>query len=330
MAHELTIRTNGKAEMAYVGETPWHGLGQSLGRGRTIEEWQQAAGMDWKIARSRVRYGDAANTRIIEDKHVLFRSDTKDALGIVSDKFQIVQPRAVLEFFRDLTAGNGFELETAGTLYGGRRFWAMASIGKAAQIAGVDRVGGYLLLSTGADGTLATSARFTTVRVVCNNTLTMALRKDGRNNTGVASVNHRSGFDADAVKNQLGITRSNMHGIFGEFEEVAQTLAAKRVDQALAVDLTLSLLGADGKPVETVKKIAEGTGFKKIISLFSGAGRGAQLTSANGTAWGWLNAVTEFVDHVGTARTDSARLDSAWFGKGDALKTKAAELALAA
>jgi phage/plasmid-like protein (TIGR03299 family) len=216
MAHELTIRTNGKAEMAYVGETPWHGLGQSLGRGRTIEEWQQAAGMDWKIARSRVRYGDAANTRIIEDKHVLFRSDTKDALGIVSDKFQIVQPRAVLEFFRDLTAGNGFELETAGTLYGGRRFWAMASIGKAAQIAGVDRVGGYLLLSTGADGTLATSARFTTVRVVCNNTLTMALRKDGRNNTGVASVNHRSGFDADAVKNQLGITRSNMHGIFGE------------------------------------------------------------------------------------------------------------------
>jgi phage/plasmid-like protein (TIGR03299 family) len=143
------------AEMAYVGEKAWHGLGQQVAEGATIEQMQTAAGMDWKICRSRVRYGADDAPRIIEDKHVLFRNDTKAALGIVSDNYKIVQPAQVLEFFRDLTESNGFKLNTAGTLFDGRRFWALASVGEEAVIMGQDRVGGYLLLSTSCDGSLA-------------------------------------------------------------------------------------------------------------------------------------------------------------------------------
>lgn len=179
MPHALTERSNGLVEMAYKGETPWHGLGQQLEAGKTIEEWTVAAGMDWRIKRSKVRYFadvNGAQQLEIPDQHVLFRNDTKAPLGIVSERFKVVQPFEVMEFFRDLTNDAGFTMETAGTMFGGRRFWALAHIGESAIIRNhADAVGGYLLLCTGADGTLATQARFTTVRVVCNNTLGMAM-----------------------------------------------------------------------------------------------------------------------------------------------------------
>jgi phage/plasmid-like protein (TIGR03299 family) len=88
----------------------------------------------------------------------------------------VVQPREVLEFYRDLTEVAGYELETAGVLKAGRKFWALARTGKSAALKGNDVVNGYLLLATSCDGTLATVAMPTTVRVVCNNTLTIALR----------------------------------------------------------------------------------------------------------------------------------------------------------
>ena len=119
----------------------------------------------------------------------------------MSDNFKIVQPAAVLEFFRDLTAAAGFTLETAGTLFGGKRFWALAAIGETASIAdAADKMKGYLLLSTSCDGTMATEARYTTVRVVCNNTLSAA-----RTSGAKVRVTHRSTFNADSVKKELGV-----------------------------------------------------------------------------------------------------------------------------
>src|ERR1051326_1794220 len=116
MAHELTVRGNGTIEMAYVGETPWHGLGNELQPGASIEDWIAAAGMDWTAQRARVRYatgpGQTADDYLpFDDRVVLFRSDTKSPLGVVSDSFQRVQPREVLEFFRDLVGPAGGTLE---------------------------------------------------------------------------------------------------------------------------------------------------------------------------------------------------------------------------
>ena len=109
-------------------------------------------------------------------------------------RYQVVQPKAVLEFYRDLTEISGFELETAGVLKEGKKFWALAKTGKEAALKGNDLVKGYLLLATSCDGTLATTATPTTIRVVCNNTLTIALNGA----TSAIKVPHSTSFDAQA------------------------------------------------------------------------------------------------------------------------------------
>jgi hypothetical protein len=148
--------------------------------GMGVDAWREAAGMDWRIHRSKVRYATCANAgphEFIEvpESHVLFRSDTKAHLGVVSDKYKVVQPAEVLEFFRDIAASGGLALSAAGTIYGGKRFWATAKIGEASPASLRDKIGGYLLISTSADGSMATEVRRTTIRTVCRNTLAMAL-----------------------------------------------------------------------------------------------------------------------------------------------------------
>jgi phage/plasmid-like protein (TIGR03299 family) len=323
MAHQLTERANGKVEMAYVGDTPWHGLGQKLEENMTIAQWTEAAGMDWDIKRSRVRYGDDANTRIIEDQHVLFRSDTKDALGIVSSKFKIVQPREVMEFFADLTGVAGFTLETAGTLFGGKRFWALARTGQTAVIkSGADLVGQYLLLATAADGSLATTGRFTTVRVVCNNTISQALTGKAKHEV---KISHRSVFDSAAMKDQLGIERDG----FTQWVHTMRQLASENVRNDEAEQTVFKLLTKEDWNKATLEQITDARatrGYKTIMALFEGAGKGATMSGVKGTRWGLLNAVTEYADYHVRATSQDNRLASAWFGAGDDLKTKALEL----
>ena len=214
MAHELTITAAGAAEMAYVGARPWHGLGQQLQPGASIETWKTAAGMAWQIRRAAVRFFADEDTRRdcfelceVPGETVLFRSDTRAPLGVVSPDYEIVQPGTVLEFFRDLVSDHGMQLESAGTLFGGRRFWALAKLAEQPVHAG-DMVGGYLLLSTSADGTMATEARQTTVRVVCNNTLRLARAEDGGAVSPV-KLSHRTAFCDKRVKAQLGLARDN-------------------------------------------------------------------------------------------------------------------------
>src|SRR3989339_1590711 len=177
MAHELAT-TN---DMAYVGETPWHGLGNQLPKNQPIEVWQKAAGMDFEIKQTEVLFnaangdGNLLNLRSNPDATVLYRSDTMDALSVVSKRYKVVQPKDVLGFYRDLVSVGGFELETAGILKGGKKLWALARTGQETYLKGNDQVKAYLLLATACDGTLATTAQFTSVRVVCNNTLQMAV-----------------------------------------------------------------------------------------------------------------------------------------------------------
>jgi phage/plasmid-like protein (TIGR03299 family) len=323
MAHQLTERANGKVEMAYVGETPWHGLGEKLDENATIAQWTEAAGMDWAINRSRVRYGDADNTRIIDDQHVLFRSDTKDALGIVSSKFKIVQPREVMEFFADLTGVAGFTMETAGTLFGGKRFWALARTGQSTVIkSGADLVGQYLLLATAADGSLATTGRFTTVCVVCNNTMSQALSGKAKHEV---KISHRSVFSGEAMKDQLGIERDG----FTAWATTMRQLAEERCDTSEAEQTVFKLLTKEDWSKATMEQITDARatrGYKTIMALFEGAGKGATIAGRKGTRWGLLNAVTEYADYHVRATSQDNRLASAWFGAGDDLKTKALEL----
>jgi phage/plasmid-like protein (TIGR03299 family) len=332
MSHEITIRTAGKAEMAYVGNKPWHGLGEELQPGTSIEEWQAAAGMDWKIQRAIVRYAIAHGSTpdsymSMNDKHVLLRSDTKAGLGIVSDNFKIVQPSAVLEFFRDLTMAAGFTLETAGTLFGGKRFWALAAIGETASIADpADKMKGYLLLSTACDGSMATEARYTTVRVVCNNTLSSA-----RSAGAKVRVTHRTAFKADCVKKELGVDVA--HERFATTMQDMRRLANTRLTGTDAMLQTAELFspGASKLAKEELLKILDSKPVQRVGELaIDSRAIGNDMDGVKGTQWGWLNSVTQYVDHEARARSTENRLNSAWFGRGADLKERAYEMCLSA
>ncbi|MGA4231789.1 DUF932 domain-containing protein [Ralstonia nicotianae] len=313
--------------MAYVGQQPWHGLGNRLTQNQPIEVWAERAGMNWAIESSEVRFvtGNAGSNigaiHAYPDQKVLYRSDTKAPLSVVSSRYQIVQPLEILEFYRDLTEVGGFELETAGVLKSGKKFWALAKTGQTGMLKGKDKVDGYLLLATACDGTLATTAQFTSIRVVCNNTMQIALG-DG---TGAVKVSHRSEFDAQAVKRQLGIAVSSWDAFMARTKALAERKVTDSAADALFRRvLTYPTTTADDRDTLAVNERA----IKAVGQLYGGRGKGAGLPSASGTAWGLLNSITEYVDHHRRARSDDHRLDAAWFGAGAALKQKAWDEAL--
>jgi phage/plasmid-like protein (TIGR03299 family) len=312
-------------QMAYVGATPWHGLGSRLSPKQPIEIWQREAGMDWKIQDSPVHFksdsiGALGSIHTFPDQKVLYRSDTKAPLSVVSLRYQVVQPREVLEFYRDLTEVSGFELETAGVLKGGRKFWALARTGQGTTLRGNDQVNGYLLLATSCDGTLATTATPTTVRVVCNNTLTIAL--DG--SAKAIKVPHSTRFDPQAVKKQLGIAVSQ----WDNFMHRMRMLSERKVQWHEAMGFFMNVLCDANSNMPLPAVLPNERALRKVQCLYEGQGRGSTLESAQGTAWGLLNAVTEYVDHERRARSIEYRMDSAWFGQGAQLKQRALEAAL--
>jgi phage/plasmid-like protein (TIGR03299 family) len=301
--------------MAYRNAEPWHGLGTRLTEGQPLEAWLEEAGMTWSYLEAPVLYQAGTGVRDFADQKVLFRSDTLAPLSVVSRRYQVVQPRDVLEFYRDLVEVGGFELETAGVLKGGRKLWALAKTGQEAVLRGGDRVKSYLLLATACDGTLATTAQFTSVRVVCNNTLTMAVG----NSAGAVKVPHSTKFEPEQVKRALGVGVST----FQEFMYRMRLLAERRVTAGEAEAFAHEVLTMPA----TSEKAAE-TASNAVLALFHGKAIGASLDAANDTAWGLLNAVTEFVDHGRRARSPSNRLDSAWFGVGATIKQRALDAAL--
>ena len=332
-------------QMAYVGDTPWHGLGNQLTPNQPIEIWAQQAGMDWCIESSDVSYmakNDRGQSIILpyEEQRVLYRSDTHAPLSVVSQRYQEVQPLEILEFYRDLTEQSGFELETAGVLKGGKKFWALARTGQTSTLKGKDVSNGYILLATACDGTLATTAQFTSIRVVCNNTLAIALR--GQNSSaGVVKVPHSTKFDADKVKQQLGISVRAWDEHMYEMKQLSQRKVtqgeAAAFFDAVFNNTSMSVQDQEENIIQFYRNVANqasnktepnGRAMSKVMNMFNGKGRGADLSSAKDTAYGLLCAITEFADHERRAMSTDHRLDSAWFGAGAGLKQRGLEQAL--
>lgn len=320
MAHELAT-TN---DMAYIGETPWHGLGNKLPENQPIEVWQKSAGMDFEIMQTDVLFnaangnGNMLNLRSNPEATVLYRSDNNEPLSVVSKRYKVVQPKDVLGFYRDLVSVGGFELETAGILKGGKKLWALARTGQETLLPGLDKVKAYLLLATSCDGSLATTAQFTSVRVVCNNTLQMAVGE----NKGAIRVPHSTTFDPAAVKQELGLGISS----WDAFMASIKAMSDRPVNKFEAMSYLVNVLGDPALPLN---EQPNQKAIQTVFALYSGEGKGSKLQSANGTAWGLVNGVTEYVDSHRRARNQDYRLDSAWFGQGAQLKGKAFEQAMA-
>jgi phage/plasmid-like protein (TIGR03299 family) len=315
MSHALTT-TNGQVEFAYRESDglPWHGLGQAMPDEATIDQWRVAAGMDWRIKRSKVRYATAhdqapASMLEIPEQHVLFRSDTHAALGVVSSKYKVVQPSGVLEFFRDIVKVGGLELSAAGTIHGGARFWATAKMGEYSTSV-KDKIGGYLLISTSADGSLSTEVRRTTIRTVCQNTLNMAL-KDA---PASVRITHRSEFDIKKVQEFMGFNQD----AWALFRANIERLANKQLQVEEAEELAVAIIGGTDQD-----KIRASKGFNQVMALFKGQGMGADFDGVHGTAFGLLNSFTEYVDHWARARSEENRFVSSQWGQGADLKDRA-------
>lgn len=315
MAHEIDLST-GRAAMAYRGEKPWHGLGQELTEEADIDTWKVEAGMNWDIMDSPVVYdiGDPELEGVFEGKRVLYRSDSKIPLSIVSDKYNVVQPKEVLEFFRDLTEDLGMKMSTAGCLFDGKKFWALADTGEAGRVLRNDEIKGYMLLTSSCDGSSPTIAQLTSIRVVCNNTLRWSL--EGGSQTK-ASVRHRRVFSPEDIKKSLGL----IHGSWDAFMESVTDLSKTKITDKTARKFIEGLLVKDGAEVTDaqVKKI------DGIMNLYH-HGMGAEMST--GTLWGAVNSITEYVDHHSGGRSGDTKLWNSWYGGGADLKTEAFEKAI--
>ena len=332
MAHMID-NTTGRDAMAYTGATPWHGLGQALTPGASIETWTAEAGLGYTVLESPVLYNSPAATELQSwpNRKVLHRSDTGAPLAVVSDGYKVVQPGQVMDFFRELVTLGGFELETAGALSDGKRVWALASVGDAAPVVSRDIVKPYLLLATSYDGTMATVAKFTAIRVVCNNTITAAvggysngspIKGEAETSLGylksAVRVLHSENFKADAVRMELGIAAD----AWERFLINSRQLAGVGMAQEEADAFVSALL----KPWHrAARDVTQSRAYGRIMQLFQGAQIGADIPGVMGTRWAMLNAVTELVDHE-RGRSDNTRIESAWFGTGAALKSRAVEL----
>lgn len=312
MAHALTQRADKSYEFAYAGEPAWHHLGQELTKGASIEEWKKQAGLDWEVFESGITYQSYKGTHTFPDKRVLFRSDNKLPLSIVSEDYHVVQPGEVLEFFRDITELHGYSLSAAGSLFDGKRFWATAEVGKSFNAVDDDAINGQLLLVTSVDGTLATQAKFVSTRVVCNNTLTVALGESGKRSV---RKTHASAWDAKEFKLDLGLIDSGWE----TFMESVNRLTQIKVSDAFALNFFQKEffnkeLDADKQGIGNVKKV------NTLMELYRN-GTGAEYSK--GTAYGILNATTELFTHgITQSRDPSHQFWNSYFGKDEAVKNQ--------
>lgn len=282
--------------MMYVGEVPWHGLGTRL---PDVVSWQEAiraAGLDWHVGLYPVHaHGATGATSEAEGyKAVVRLTNGHRVLGIVSDKYTPVQNADAFRFLDDV-ADAGLLYETAGALGHGETVWALARFPKDALIAGQDAVRFYLLLSNNHDGTGALRVAVTPVRVVCQNTLTMALRQAAR----TWSARHVG--DPTARFAEARRTLDLTYKYAAEFETVANDLCAYSLTDRELEQIIATVWPQDEKDERTAQAVRKVEAFRAVYA------QGSDVAPYHGTAWAAYNALAAVNDHVTKYRTPERR-----------------------
>lgn len=313
MAHELEI-VNGVAQMAYAGETPWHGLGKKVPYDLTPEQMLDAAGLNWTVRKVpafatigdvQINIGHSALVRDIDDK----------MLDVVSNDWNPVQNIEAFDFFHEYVMAGDMEMHTAGSLKGGQIVWGLAKVKESFELFKGDTIESYLLFTNFHKYGFSTDIRFTPIRVVCNNTLTLSL------NTAVErmiKISHRKEFKAEDAKAMLGIASDKL----AKYKEMAAFLGTKKAKKDDIMSYFKTVF-----PMTGVKKAANDDMSRnaKLAMAIMDTQPGADF--AKGSWWQPFNAATFMVDHV-LGRNDDNRLSSAWYGQGRNVKTKALETAI--
>lgn len=316
MAHELEI-VNGVAQMAYAGETPWHGLGVQVSNDLTPVQMMDKAGLNWSVEKENLV---TVSGKAITGKQALIRSTDGKVLDVVGDDWNPVQNEEAFQFFSEYVLAGDMEMNTAGSLKGGRNVWALAKVKESFTILKEDQVDSYLLFSNPHQYGKAIDVRFTPIRVVCNNTLTMSLQSASKNQV---KLNHRSVFDAETVKTTLGIA----HEKFGKYKEMAEFLASKKFSVDSLIQYYNDVFPHTYNKDKSVKvtKVEDLTKTAKAAMAVLDTQPGANLGA--GTWWQAFNSVTYLTDHK-MGRSADTRMESAWFGINQARKVKAANKAV--
>jgi phage/plasmid-like protein (TIGR03299 family) len=309
MAHMIEM-LDGKASMAWAGETPWHGLGTQVPNDLTPEQMLKAANLDWEV-------NPVPAFAMIDGKSVdigrsaLVRDRDNKVLDVITNDWIPNQNSAAFEFFNDFIAAGEMEMHTAGSLRDGQIVWALAKVKEAFDLFGGDTVESYLLFTNPHKYGHSIDVRFTPIRVVCNNTLSLSL---GTKSEKMVKVSHRNEFDGDAVKETLGIAKEKL----AKYKEMAAYLGSKRYTEESIVDYFTRVFPVAGSKKDISKNA-------QIALDVIDQQPGAQY--AEGSWWQAFNAVTFMTDHV-IGRSADTRLQSAWYGYNKGLKTRALETAV--
>jgi phage/plasmid-like protein (TIGR03299 family) len=339
MAHELLFAENGKASMMYVNEVPWHGLGHKLTSPPTAEEAIRAAGLNWRVAKTPLFYHESiAVTGIVPGHFAVvpaggWDKEPRPVFGVVTDQYKLLQNSEAFSFFDPLIENKKATYETAGALGDGERVWVMAKLAKTMRIgqSGNDEVQQYLLLSNSHDGKSAVQIKFTPIRVVCNNTLSMALQAGD-----AIRIEHTQDMGS-----QLGLAQtlfSKVSSRYDSIEESFQRMARASIIQKQVTEYFGKVFAdptppkdKDGeKRYEMEKKRAERD--RECCNILLENPRNRMAGTAY-TTWAVYNSVTDYVDHRHAAGNNrdvnpSTRLQSMWFGRGSAIKVLAFNAAL--
>lgn len=331
MSHGLDF-SKGRAAIAFAGDKfPWHGYGEQKPEGVdwTIETWLEQAGADFEVVKVPSQYEWNGSLRTVRDRYQLVRNDTGESLSEMSKDYKIHQPKDLFEFFRSITDETGeFEMRTAGVLHGGKKLWALAERKGGGEAVGEGVIKPYLLLAGSFDGTMASTGRFTTIEVVCQNTLSMS-EADKKTQ---AKQKHSSDFDISRMQIDLAAFDST----FANHIERMKEMAKFKVDDQMAARFFAKLYAPECFADESKWQSCEvdqdklTTNQKNNVAAlldYYEDSLGHALIGNNGTLFGALRTVTFYHDHE--ARTKgNKRWESATVGNGNRMKNKALDLAL--
>lgn len=310
MAHELEM-VNGKASMAYAGALPWHGLGVEVPADLTPAQMLEAANLDWRVEKL-PSYTKIKGVEVDIGRSALIRDNDDKILDIVSDDWNPVQNEEAFEFFNEFVLAGDMEMHTAGSLKGGQIVWGLAKVKESFELFKGDQIDSYLLFSNFHKYGHSTDVRFTPIRVVCNNTLTLSLNSAVER---MAKISHRKVFDPGSVKEMLGIATDKL----SKYKEMAQFLGSKKAKGEDIVEYFCRIFPVSSSSKKELSKNAQ------IAVDILHTQPGAEY--AEGTWWQPFNAITYMTDHL-VGRTADSRLTSSWYGSNKNLKTKALEVAI--
>jgi len=312
MAHQVET-------MAYAGQVPWHGLGVKVSNDLTPAQMLEKAGLNWNV-REVESFVEFDGKRMPTGQKSLIRETDGRILTNVGENWNPLQNEDAFEFFNEYVLSGQMEMHTAGSLKDGQMVWALAKVKDSFDLFGGDQVDSYFLFSNPHQYGKSIDIRFTPIRVVCNNTLTLSLNKQAER---AIKVGHRVAFDPSEVKEALGIASEKL----AVYKEMAEFLGKKRFTADSLIEYYNTVFPRTADKKVQGKALSVDTLSRNARLCMDALEQQPGAKYAEGSWWQAFNSVTYITDHV-QGRNEDNRLYSSWFGGNQTRKKNALETAI--